>query len=567
MIDKALLALPGMRKILFVSIAIALCDALLIIAQAFLLASSLTAIWYGGQLLDQVPALIILVCCFTLRQVIANVRSKQLDRYSASLADSYRKQLLSQTFEEGSFLLQKQGTGNFTTLFLKGIDQIEGYIRLTIPKLTALFVIPIVLLVVIFAFDWISGVIGLVVFPAIILEMILIGHTAKLESSKQHAEYQRLSNHFIDSLRGIDTLNYFGQDKEHGNRIFAVSEQFRKATMRTLRVAILSGAVLDAFSTISVAAIAVMLGFRLVDGSITLFPALFVLILAPDYFRPIREFASDYHASLEGKNALASIQKILASHKDVSNDEEPDISDLESLTFENVGYAYESYEVLRDISFTTQKGQRIGIVGSSGSGKSTLTYLLAGLLHPDKGKICVNDLETDLAHNKSWKKHVVYLPQNPYIFHASLRDNITFYQPNATDHDVQDAIDIMGLNELIDELPDGLNTLIGEGERAISGGQAQRIALARTLLNKDCNVLIFDEPTAHLDIETEYELKEKIVPLMKDKLVFFATHRLHWLSDMDRIFVLGDNTIKEDETLAYLQENSADFNRLIREFR
>ena len=565
MIDRVLLALPGMRKILFVSLAVALCDALLIVAQAFLIASSLSIIWYGGSLIDQLPALIVLVCCFIARQFVSNIRSKQLETYSTKLATSYRDELLSRAFDEGSSLIQKQGTGNFTTLFVEGVDQIEGYIRLTTPKLTSLFVVPLVLLCIIFTNDWISGIIGLVVFPAIILEMVLIGHTAKLEAGKQHGEYQRLSNHFIDSLRGIDTLNYFGQDKEHGNRIFSVSEQFRKATMRTLRVAILSGAVLDAFSTISVAAIAVMLGFRLVDGSIALFPALFVLILSPDYFRPIREFASDYHASLEGKNALSSLQHILESKDDQENKETISIPACETLSFNGVGYSYESYEALHDISFTAHIGQRIGIIGPSGSGKSTLTHLLAGLLAPNSGTITINSTKADLAQNKSWKKQIAYLPQNPYIFHASLRENITFYQPEASGHDIQQAIELMGLEELIQQLPEGLDSLIGESEQALSGGQAQRIALARVFLNKDCRVLIFDEPTAHLDIETEYDLKEKIMPLMSNKLVFFATHRLHWLSNMDTIFVLKDKTIRDAGSLSYLQESSQDFNQLIRE--
>lgn len=565
MIDKALLSLPGMKKILLISIVIALMDALLIVGQALLLTSSLTAIWYGGALIDQVPVLIALVICFTTRQAIANIRSKQLDAYSAHLADSYRSRLLQQAFNQGPSLLQKQGTGNFTTLLLEGVDQIEGYIRLTVPKLTALFVVPIILLITIFAFDWISGLVGLVVFPAIILEMILIGHTAKIEAGKQHSEYQRLSNHFIDSLRGLDTLNYFGQDKEHSNRIFIASEKFRKATMRTLRVAILSGAVLDAFSTISVAAIAVLLGFRLVDGSITLFPALFVLILAPDYFRPIREFASDYHASLEGKNALASLQAILNQYDESSTAGMPALPAVQTLSFNQVNYSYDSYQALSDISFDARAGEHIGIVGPSGSGKSTLTHLIAGLAQPSEGTITLNDTPVSTLQNQSWQKQVVYLPQNPYIFHASLRDNLTFYQPDAAEEDIQRVIKLMELDELIAELPEGMDTLIGEGERTISGGQAQRIALGRTMLNKDCHVLIFDEPTAHLDIETEYELKSKMLPLMKDKLVFFATHRLHWLANMDRILVLGNHSISDEGTLDYLSHNSTEFRRLIQE--
>lgn len=180
-----------------------------------------------------------------------------------------------------------------------------------LPRTVALVTVPFVLLAVIVFQDWVSALIALLVFPAIILQMVLIGSTAQEEAGKQHREYQRLANHFIDSLRGIDTLKYFGRSNEQADRVYETSEKFRIATMKTLRTATLSGAVLDAFSTISLAAVAVMLGFRLVDGSITLLPALFVLVIMPDYFRPIREFASDYHATLNGKNTLTQVLEVL----------------------------------------------------------------------------------------------------------------------------------------------------------------------------------------------------------------------------------------------------------------
>lgn len=240
---------------------------------------------------------------------------------------------------------------------------------------------------------------------------------------------------------------------------------------------------------------------------------------------------------------------------------------------QDVAFAYPAHIALSDITCTFKGLQKIALVGASGSGKSTFTHLLAGITAPTSGTLqCSTDATSsphalpEAAHRSvtlkslahpSWQQQVAYIPQNPYIFHASLRDNLTFYAPQTSQQDVEAVIQLMDLKELIDELPNGLDTTIGEGAHAISGGQAQRIAFARAFLHKSCRILIFDEPTAHLDIETELELKEHMLTLMENKLVFLATHRLHWLGDVDRIIFLRNGTIEAQGTLAELKQNEA----------
>ena len=419
-----------------------------------------------------------------------------------------------------------------------------------LPRMTKLVIVPIMLLVLLFILDWVSALIGLLVFPAIILQMVLIGHTASLEAGKQHKEYQRLANHFLDSIRGIDTLKLFGRSNDQIEKIYQSSERFRTATMKTLRVATLSGAVLDAFSTISIAAIAVMLGFRLVDGSLTLFPALFVLVLMPDYFRPIREFASDYHASLDGKNSLHSVLAIINAPQSTSKENSASLEDQPTLAWsndstlhlENLSFRYQTDDAftLENISASFSGAQIVGIIGQSGSGKSTLAHLLAGLSDPTSGSFTLNDNVMPTLRCFSWQNQLAYIPQSPHIFHASLLDNVAFYKPDTPRKEVEKICSLMGLENLIEDLPEGIDTVIGEGAHSLSGGQAQRIAFARAFLNKDCKVLIFDEPTAHLDIETELELKDRMLELMQNKLVFLATHRLHWLSAMETVLVLQE---------------------------
>lgn len=558
MFDKRLFALPGAKSAIAWCIATSLLLAALMVGQAAALAWALTLLWGGSALSDVAAQLGAFALCFTGKQAATNIQAKQLELFAAARAEEFRQELSKHLYEGGAPLTQKLGTGAASTLCLDGIDNIEHYLSTALPRTVALVTVPFVLLAVIVFQDWVSALIALLVFPAIILQMVLIGSTAQEEAGKQHREYQRLANHFIDSLRGIDTLKYFGRSNEQADRVYETSEKFRIATMKTLRTATLSGAVLDAFSTISLAAVAVMLGFRLVDGSITLLPALFVLVIMPDYFRPIREFASDYHATLNGKNTLTQVLEVLGcsaetvakkeSHTPGLQVDAPKLEPwqkLSVLTFEHIGISYEGETALKDLSCYFGGFRKYGIVGPSGCGKTTLAQLLAGVLQPTQGSIVVNNHAIETLSMSSWRKQVAYLPQSPHIFSTTLRNNLTFYQPDATEEEIAHALELVGLTSLVTELPKGLDTVVGEGGRSLSGGQSQRVALARAVLHRTCLVLVFDEPTAHLDIETEWELKQRMLPLMEGKLVFFATHRLHWLSEMDEILLLEDGQVRD----------------------
>lgn len=558
MFDKRLFALPGSKSAIAWCIATSLLLAALMVGQAAALAWALTLLWEGSALSGVAAQLGAFALCFIGKQAATNIQAKQLELFAAARTEEFRQELSKHLYEGGAPLTQKLGTGAASTLCLDGIDNIEQYMSTALPRTVALVTVPFVLLAVIVFQDWVSALIALLVFPAIILQMVLIGSTAQEEAGKQHREYQRLANHFIDSLRGIDTLKYFGRSNEQADRVYETSEKFRIATMKTLRTATLSGAVLDAFSTISLAAVAVMLGFRLVDGSITLLPALFVLVIMPDYFRPIREFASDYHATLNGKNTLTQVLEVLGCSAETAAKKEshtpglqvdaPKLEpwqELSVLTFEHIGISYEGETALKDVSCSFGGFRKYGIVGPSGCGKTTLAQLLAGVLQPTQGSIVVNNHAIETLSMPSWRKQVAYLPQSPHIFSTTLRNNLTFYQPDATEEEIAHALELVGLTSLVTELPKGLDTVVGEGGRSLSGGQSQRVALARAVLHRTCLVLVFDEPTAHLDIETEWELKQRMLPLMEGKLVFFATHRLHWLSEMDEILLLEDGQVRD----------------------
>lgn len=566
MIDKKLLQLPGIKKILMLLAGSAVLQAIFIIGQAYGLSMTITHLWNGEGLNNQINWLLLFFVSFALRHVMTYLREHVLEEYAYQRAKDLRGELLQKIFRLGPQVVQKQGTGSVVTTALDGIDQVEEYLHLILPKMLNMMIIPWILLVAIFLLDWESGVVLLLVFPLIIIFMIILGYAAQSKADKQYKVFQVLSNHFIDSLRGIDTLKFFGISKQYSKSIYTTSERFRQATMNTLKIAILSTFALDFFTTLSVAVVAVLLGLRLINEVILLFPALTVLILAPEYFLPIRDFSSDYHATLDGKNAMDAVNAIL----DLPENKGVTIGlptwSPESQLQVKMRYDYEE-KLGAEADFTVKGYQKIGIIGMSGSGKSTLINVLSGFLRPNESQIRFNDHELPAFDQPQWQEQLIYIPQNPYIFQRSVRENIAFYHPEATDDEILKAVEVTGLTDLVNELSEGLDTKLGEGARTLSGGQAQRIALARAFLDQERKILLFDEPTAHLDIETEVELKERMLPLMDDHLVFFATHRLHWLAEMDYLLVMDHGQLVEQGTLEELKQKNGAFMKLSQALR
>ena len=568
MIDKAIMRLEKIRQMFGLLAGFAFLQAIFIIGQAWMLSAAITHLWEGHTLKEVALYVLGFFLFFMARHVITYLRERLLDNYAQEQAKKLRTQLLQKIFKLGPTVVQAHGTGNVTTMTVDGISQVENYIHLILAKMMNMMIVPWVILVVVFYYDWVSGVILLLVFPLIIIFMIVLGYAAQSKADRQYRSFQILSNHFIDSLRGIDTLKLFGMSKSYEKGIYQTSEQFRKATMSTLRIAILSTFALDFFTTLSVAIVAVFLGLRLLNAEILLFPALAVLILAPEYFLPVRDFSSDYHATLDGKNAMTAIREILELPENevapiaIAPWNESSMLDLSELSFD-----YGQGSGLQPVNLQVSGYQKIGVIGMSGSGKSTLMNVMSGFLTPKQGSILFNGKETTSFKQEDWQKQLIYIPQNPYVFRASLRENIAFYTPEADDAAIMQAIEVAGLSELLAQLPDGLDTLIGEGARSLSGGQAQRIALARAFLDKNRKVLILDEPTAHLDIETEVELKNRMLPLMENRLVFFATHRMHWMHQMDYILVLEEGKLVEAGTFNELTEKRGAFFELTKKMR
>ncbi|MDN6515113.1 MAG: thiol reductant ABC exporter subunit CydD, partial [Lacticaseibacillus paracasei] len=547
MIDKTLMRLSGMKRIMTMLAGFALVQAFVILLQGKFLAEGIVHSWNRQSLAGLWLPLGLFATAFVIRQLIVWVRNRIGARFAMTSSAWLQAQLLKHLYALGPAAVAKEGTGNLVTMALDGIPEAENYIELILNKILNMSIIPWVLVAYIWYENWLTGFTLLIMFPIIILFMVILGLAAQDKSESQYAGFQKMSNHFIDSLRGLKTLQLMGISRQYANNVYDVSEDYRKQTMGVLRIAMLSTFALDFFTTLSIAVVAVFLGIKLMDGAIPLYPAMVALILAPEYFMPIRDFGTDYHATLNGKNAMKAIWQVIDQPLPTDTNVLPAFSRWQAqdtVTINHLDFTYPNERAgIQDANLQFTGTEKVAIIGASGSGKSTLLNLIGGFLQPQKAAMTVRGTKVPHMTQAAWQDHLSYIPQDPYLFADTIAANIRFYRPDASDKDVKQAAEAAGLSHWIETLADGYATRIGEGGRGISGGQAQRIALARTLIDTNRSIWLFDEPTAHLDIETEAELKETLVPLFKNRLVIFATHRLHWLNQMDRVIVVDGGKI------------------------
>jgi ATP-binding cassette subfamily C protein CydD len=531
------------RSPLKLCVAVGFASGMLVIAQAALLAWVVNAVVVDGRGLGAVwPALAAMVPIFALRFVAAQAAERFAFAGAANVRQALRGELLRKIQALGPAWLKNEASGALSSHLVAGIEALEGYYARWLPNRALTALLPLAILVVIFPVDWVSGLVLLLTAPLIPVFMILLGKDAVEANQRQWRRLARLSARFLDTLAGLTTLKLFNASRREAEIVARISDAYRQSTMQVLRIAFLSSVALEFLSTVSIAMVAVLIGFNLLYGKVHFQPAFFVLLLAPEFYLPLRTLGTHYHARMEAIGAAERIAEILATPLPQPQAEPPraPLADAPGygIRFDAVSFAYaDGRPALDGLSFSAEPGSVTALVGPSGAGKSTVLNLLLGFTSGYTGTIRINDAPLAALDEASWLAKVAWVPQRAHVFVGSVLDNLRLARPDATLSRVREAAALAGADEFIMALPNGYDTPLGERGAGLSGGQVQRIALARAFL-KDAPVVLLDEPTAHLDAHSQAWIHTALRRLAQGRTVLVIAHRPATARLADKIVVL-----------------------------
>jgi thiol reductant ABC exporter CydD subunit len=542
----------GVRTLLVVSVLVGAVNALIVVVQAVLLAGVLADVIIGGQSLAEVSnRLVWLAVVIGIRAALAWASEEIARRSAGSVTVKLRRDVLRHAAALGPRWRSGEHGGELSVLATTGIESLHDYIARYLPQLVLSVVVPVIMLGYLFSADLTSGIIVLITLPLIPVFMALVGWYTDKQTKAKWFSLSRLAAHFTDVVAGLPTLKVFGRAKAQAAAVRKVTEDYRRASMATLRVAFLSSMVLELLASLSVALVAVAIGLRLVYGELTLQVGLAVLILAPEAYLPLRALGTQFHAAADGVAATAKVLAILETPLPATGviTEMPDLPRLR-LVDVRVGAPGERGSV-GPLSLTVPAGLITVVTGDSGVGKTTLLQMLAGVQRPDGGQILVGGeraapgddqragAETDLADidPAAWGSRVAWAGQGAALQAGSIRDNLALGNPTAADSVLRAALVAVDAAGFVDALPAGWDTELGAGGAGISQGQRQRLALARAL-SRPAPLVLLDEPTAALDEHTERRVLAGISNALRGRTVVLVTHRLAPVALADQVITL-----------------------------
>jgi ATP-binding cassette subfamily C protein CydD len=476
-------------------------------------------------------------------------------RAAAAVKSQLRRRLADHALRLGPSWLARHRSGEVTTLATRGLDGLDAYFARYLPQLVLAVLVPVAVLIRVGFADWISAVVIGVTLPLIPVFAILVGRHTRATTQRQWRLLARLGGHFLDVVEGLPTLKLFGRGKPQAEVIGKVTEEYRAATMSTLRIAFLSGFVLELAAALATALVAVEVGLRLLAGQMSYQTALLVLLLTPEAFLPLRAVGAQFHASAEGAAAARDVFAILdtpvpaasaprrpwaaaADHLVSLRD------DTIRLTGVTLSYPERDGDALSGVNLVIRPGDLITLTGPSGAGKSSLLALLLRFVSPNGGRIEVAGVDLASIPLVDWRRQLSWVPQQPYLFTASVADNIALGNPTASREAIARAAQAAGAAEFIESLPRGYATAVGEHGLRLSSGQRQQVALARAFL-RDAPLLLLDEPTAHLDAVSAGRLETVIAALMADRTVIQVTHAQRRARDAGRVFTLEAGRLRQ----------------------
>ena len=527
------------RRFLILAVVIGGATALLLIAQAWLLATVVAGAFVDHRGLASLRGpLGALALVIAGRAVLAWAGERAAHRSSASAKSDLRRAASARVAALGPAGLERRDVGSLGVLLTSGIDALDGYFSRYLPQLFLAVIVPVAVIAVVAGADWVSAVLIAVSLPLIPIFMALVGATTRDRTAARLRSLQRLAGHFLDVVAGLPTLKVFGRAKAQARSIADVTDRYRSATMATLRLTFLSSLVLELLATVSVALVAVAVGLRLLAGDMSFHDALFVLVLAPEAYLPLRALGANYHASADGLAAAQEVFTLLEAPADGPVGGTTSARDT-SVSISGLAVTYPGRQVpaLEHTDLVVAPGETVALTGPSGCGKSTVLAVILGLREPDAGTVTLGGValaDLDLAE---WRRHLAWVPQRPHLYARSVADNVRLGTPEASDAAVAAALDAAGLTEVVRRLPQGVDTRLGEGGAGLSAGERQRVSLARAFV-RDAPFLLLDEPTASLDSETEADVLVAVRRLVSGRTTLIVAHRPALAALADRVVEL-----------------------------
>ena len=535
---------------------LSLFDTAIIVAQAGLL-----ALLAGRALIDQsdvaslMPLLWLLLAVLLFRGLAAGLRQWLVAGASARARLDLRQRLLQSYADAAPGQLESSGVA--VTTYDEQVEALDGYYLRFLPQSISALIVPPILVIIVLFTDWVAGLLLALAVPLIPIFMILIGLGAQQLSETHYRSLARLGGWFLDQVQGASTIRLFQAETQAMEAVRSRTQALRRETMRVLRVAFLSSAVLEFFSAVAIASIAIYIGLGLLGyltfgpvETLTLTSGLFVLLLAPEIFQPIRTLSQGWHDRADARGALVAIGeqlKLIKARPEAEADYKPAARVSCALVLEQLSFAHPGRKPLfQALDLSVADGERVALIGPSGGGKSTLIHLLAGFAHPQSGRILLDGQLLTRFNDAGLVEHVAWLGQRPILFKGTIAENIAMGWPEASAAEIQRIARIARVDEFAARMPQGLESAVGEGGYGLSGGQAQRIALARALLRPKPLVLL-DEPTASLDPAGERLVLEAMDELFAERActVICASHRAATIRWADRVIEVCDGALSD----------------------
>ncbi|WP_158583948.1 thiol reductant ABC exporter subunit CydD [Salinibius halmophilus] len=540
----------SIRLPLMIATAAGVVAALLFVWQAKYLADLISGLALGEAVsLSVIPLIVGLMAARLLLLWVKDVLGVQA---SLTVRKRVRQALLTKLAELGPNRSRFGSDGALSTAVFEQVDALDGYLARYIPQQILVLVIPLIILVAVWPISKLAVLIFVGTAPLVPFFMIIVGKGASSASRKQFKAMAIMGGQFLDLMRGLPTLKLLGRTALGRDRLDQSAEQYRAKTMSVLRLAFLSTAVLELFASLSIALIAVFLGIGLLEQlpwakgevPVPLASAMFILLLAPEFYQPLRQLGTDYHARAHALGAAETLQPILAATTVQNNGSLAAPQTAATIEFNQLSWQPNGRDVLKQVSLTVSAGERIALIGESGAGKSSMLHMLLGFTEPTSGNVMIAGKTLTDYDLSSWRQQLVWLAQRPEWFSGTIADNLRIGNPSARDDDLWQALQQAGALPFVRQLPDGLASRIGEGGIGLSGGQLQRIALARAVLS-NASTWLLDEPGAHLDRATAAELRQQLATASAGKTLIMATHDLADLDWVDRIIRVRNGEIEE----------------------